>query len=234
MPPRITNKGFQSIGDVYAEDEAIDAGHVDPEIKAGVASLLASLSEGEPAERGPRTFTLGDEDWAADYYDAEEEGGGGDSFRDAFLAGEPVGTAYDPFSETDRALYEQSIQDQLALQEEDEANTMAMAEAKPGSGHQFLKNYLKSLLPDDETLTFDNIVVPIGVGGEPDVKAALRINIFPRVSQTDYEHPFYEDAMLYQEERARDTLRAPKPAMDLGGTEGVDFATRLRESFLNR
>lgn len=239
MPPRITNKGFQSIGDVYAEDEAIDAGYVDPEIQAGVAALLADLTAGEPVDRGPRTITLGDEDWAADYYDAEAvDAQERASFRDAFLAGEPVGTAYDPFSETDPERYEQALQDAIEWErerdEEDEriANRMAVAEARPSSGHQFLKNYLKSLLPDDDTLTFSNIVVPITVGGEPDLKGALRINIFPRVKEDDRKHPYYEEAMLYQREQARrDTM---PPAMDLGGTEGVDFATRLRESFLNR
>jgi hypothetical protein len=102
--------------------------------------------------------------------------------------------------------------------------------AAPTSEHQFLKNHLKANSP----LSISEIRIPVGVGGAPDVHAALRINVFPFVEQTDYEHPYYEEAMLYQEEQARRAFRTPKPAMDLGGTEGVDFATRLRDSFLSR
>jgi len=211
MPPRITNKGFQAMKG--AQSAPTDS--TDPE----VAAILARLTAGQ--DEGPTTITLGDDDWAADYYDAEEEGGGG-SFEDAFLAGEPVGGGW-KYSE-----------DQLALQEEDEANRMAVAEDAPGSGHQMLKNWLHTLLPRDTTLSVEDMIVPVGVGGAPDVPAALRINIFPRVKDDDHEHSYYNEAMLYQDEQARETLRTPKPAMDLGGTEGVDFATRLRESFLNR
>ena len=255
--PRITNEGFQAM----KGSQSAPTDSPDPE----VAAILARLTAGQ--DDGPTTITLGDEDWAADYYDAEEEGGGGDSFRDAFLAGEPVGggweylpgdtnmdghvtsadktlsaflagepigTAYDPFSETDPGLYEQSIRDELAFQKNEEANRVVAAESTPGSGHQMLKNWLHTLLPDDTTLSVEDMIVPVAVGGGADVKAALRINIFPRVKDDDHEHSYYNEAMLYQDEQARETLRTPKPAMDLGGTEGVDFATRLRESFLNR
>lgn len=219
MADRISDKGFQAM---KGSQSAMGS---DPDIDA----ILARLTAGQ--DDGPTTITLGDEDWAADYYDAEEEGADDLS---AFLAGEPIGTAYDPFSETDPALYEQSIQDQLAFQEEVEAERIVEAESRPGSGHQALKNWLHTLLPSDTTLSVEDMIVPVGVGGDADVKAALRINIFPRVKDDGYEHPYYEEAMLYQDDQARETLRTPKPAMDLGGTEGVDFATRLRESFLDR
>tara|TARA_R110000824_G_scaffold10773_3_gene47172 strand:- start:2264 stop:2935 length:672 start_codon:yes stop_codon:yes gene_type:complete len=223
MADRISDKGFQSM---KGSQSAVGS---DPETKAEIDAILARLDTGQ--DDGPTTITLGDEDWAADYYDAEEE-----SVDDlsAFLAGEPIGTAYDPFSETDPALYEQSVQDQLAFQRNEEANRIVEAESRPGSGHQALKNWLHTLLPSDTTLSVEDMIVPVGVGGEADVKGALRINIFPRVGQEDHEHSYYNEAMLYQEDQARETLRTPKPAMDLGGTEGVDFATRLRESFLNR
>lgn len=252
MPPRITNKGFQAMKG--AQSAPTDS--TDPE----VAAILARLTAGQ--DDGPTTTTLGDDDWAADYYDARAEGGGGDSFKDAFLAGEPVGggweylpgdtnmdghvtgadktlnaflagepigTAYDPFSETDPDIYDQSIQDQLVFQRNEEANRAAAA-ATPSGGHQFLKNHLKLHSP----LPFGEIRVPIGPGGVPDVQAAKRINIFPFVDRTDYEHLYYQEAMIYQNEQARRGMEPAKPAMDLGGTEGVDFATRLRESFLNR
>jgi hypothetical protein len=237
--PRITNEGFQAIGDVYAEDEAIDAGYADPEYEEDIDALLARLTAGQ--DDGPTTTTLGDEDWVGgsfkdDFLAGEPVGGGweylpGDSNMDghvtsadktlsAFLAGEPIGTAYDPFSETDPS----------AFQRNEEANLQATAAATPSSDHQFLKNHLKANSP----LSFGEIRIPVGPGGMPDVQAAKRINVFPFVEKADYEHLYYQEAMIYQNEQARRGMEAAKPAMDLGGTEGVDFATRLRESFLDR
>tara|TARA_R100000808_G_scaffold25081_1_gene61502 strand:+ start:10106 stop:10837 length:732 start_codon:yes stop_codon:yes gene_type:complete len=243
MPPRTTGKGSQAIVDVYAEDEAIDAGKVDPKIKAEMEAILSRLTSDEPYNRGPRTITFGPgdevtesyrampsyEDLADSYGDDDPSWAEGSPLAgdlnsdgvvdgwDTFLAGEPVGVATDPFVAEER-----SRNAKIAV----ESNTAS------GGSHQMLKNWLRTMLPKDSTIGFEDMIVPVGVGGEPDVKAALRINIFPYVKKDDYDHPYYDEAMLYQ---VREDNRAPRrPAIDLGGTSGVDFATRLMNSFLNR
>jgi hypothetical protein len=265
--PRIANEGFQAMKRSqpsgiglhegpsfspfldFAERAGVTVDPSEDSYEEDIDALLARLTAGQ--DDGPTTTTLGDEDWVGgsfkdDFLAGEPVGGGweylpGDSNMDghvtsadrtlsAFLAGEPIGTAYDPFSETDPDLYDQSIQDQLAFQRNEEANLQATAAATPSSDHQFLKNHLKANSP----LSFGEIRIPVGPGGMPDVQAAKRINVFPFVEKTDYEHLYYQEAMIYQNEQARRGMEAAKPAMDLGGTEGVDFATRLRESFLNR
>ena len=221
--PRVTNEGFQAVkgwgkarGPQRPEDE-----DTSPEYQEEVDALLARLTAGQ--DDSPSTINLDDEPLV------------GGSFKDAFLAGEPVGGGWDhlpPGEGIEFANFRvlDDADDLSPFQRNEAANIQAASSAAPSSDHQFLKNHLKANSP----LSISEIRIPVGVGGAPDVHAALRINVFPFVEQTDYEHPYYEEAMLYQEEQARRAFRTPKPAMDLGGTEGVDFATRLRDSFLSR